>query len=80
MAEDELKHYYAPDDDSDDEIPDVFCCSITCELMDEPVMLIEDSQTYEQKALNEWFSTGRMTSPLTGITHVYILYFSTYTL
>lgn len=50
----------------DDDIPDAFLCPITQELMRDPVILIADSQSYERSALDEWFSTGRRISPLTG--------------
>ena len=34
--------------------PNSFCCPITQELMQEPVILVETSQTYERTAILEW--------------------------
>jgi len=47
-------------------IPDAFVCPITHEVMEDPVFLIADSQTYEKSALDEWFATGRISSPMSG--------------
>lgn len=44
---------------------EVVNCPITCELMTEPVMLVEDGQTYEKAALDAWL-TDNNTSPTTG--------------
>ena len=43
---------------------DSFICSITCDVMDDPVSTI-DGQTYERGAIEQWFR-NRNTSPLTG--------------
>ena len=51
------------------EVPDEYCCPITCELMKEPVLCMEDGQTYERCAIEQWFSRpGAKTSPSTGAT------------
>jgi hypothetical protein len=57
--------------------PDELCCSITQELFDDPVILVEGGQTYSRAALMEWFRTcdhpgpnqspRPRTSPLTGL-------------
>ncbi len=51
------------------EVPDEYCCPIMCELMKEPVLCMEDGQTYERCAIEQWFSRpGAKTSPSTGAT------------
>ena len=51
------------------EVPDEYCCPITCELMKDPVLCMEDGQTYERCAIEQWFSRpGAKTSPSTGAT------------
>ena len=47
------------------EPPDELCCPITTELMDDPVMAT-DGHTYERRAIEQWFATGKATSPKTG--------------
>eukprot|EP01117_Protostelium_nocturnum_P001361 TRINITY_DN11674_c0_g1_i1.p1 TRINITY_DN11674_c0_g1~~TRINITY_DN11674_c0_g1_i1.p1 ORF type:complete len:253 (-),score=70.23 TRINITY_DN11674_c0_g1_i1:8-766(-) len=49
------------------QIPDVFLCPITQEIMKEPVMA-SDGHTYEKEAIEEWFGRKKRksTSPLTG--------------
>jgi hypothetical protein len=41
------------------------CCSITCELMRDPV-IAADGNTYERAAIEQWLSTGAGTSPTTN--------------
>jgi hypothetical protein len=36
--------------------PDIFCCPITLGLMREPVLLVQDTHTYERSALEAWFT------------------------
>ena len=48
-------------------IPDDYLCPITHDLLKDPV-LAADGQTYEKKAIIEWFSKGHKKSPLTGQT------------
>lgn len=45
--------------------PNDYLCPIFQELMEDPVSTA-DGQSYERKAIEEWFKTGRITSPLTG--------------
>jgi len=46
------------------EPPDVFLCSITQEMMEDPVMAT-DGHTYERRAIEQWLATN-LTSPKTG--------------
>lgn len=46
-------------------IPSDFFCPITHELMNEPVILIEDGRSYEKHALECWFQRNN-TSPMTN--------------
>lgn len=46
-------------------IPDNFCCSITKELMKDPV-ICSDGHTYEKEAISRWLR-GNDTSPMTNI-------------
>jgi serine/threonine protein kinase len=48
-----------------EEIPLSFCCSITGEVMLDPVVCA-DGHSYERAAIQEWFARGNMTSPLTN--------------
>ncbi len=48
-----------------DSIPNQFCCSITQDIMIDPVKTI-DGQTYERYAIERWFEHN-VTSPLTGL-------------
>ena len=41
-------------------------CPIMCEIMKDPVLLMEDGHTYERVALEQWFATGARTSPSTS--------------
>ena len=43
------------------ELPEDLMCPIMCEIMKDPVLLMEDGHTYEQ-----WFATGARTSPSTS--------------
>ena len=47
------------------EIPQALICSITMELMEDPVLLSGDGHTYERKAIAEWLSR-KNTSPMTN--------------
>ena len=47
------------------EPPDELTCPITYCLMDDPVMTA-DGESYERRAIEEWFATGKTTSPLTN--------------
>ncbi|XLU49231.1 hypothetical protein S245_044045 [Arachis hypogaea] len=44
--------------------PKDFVCPITSNIFDDPVTL-ETGQTYERKAIEEWFKTGNSTCPIT---------------
>ncbi|CAF1010185.1 unnamed protein product [Rotaria sp. Silwood1] len=46
-------------------IPVSFICPITQDIMQNPVLLVEDGHSYEQSALERWFKTHN-TSPLTN--------------
>ena len=47
------------------ELPDDYYCSITCEVMSDPVMAA-DGYSYERVAIAQWFATGARTSPKTN--------------
>ncbi|XP_067004691.2 WD repeat, SAM and U-box domain-containing protein 1 isoform X2 [Anabrus simplex] len=49
----------------DSDIPHEFLCPITHEVMLDPV-ICADGFTYERAAINEWFLSGRFTSPMTN--------------
>ncbi|MHB9147779.1 MAG: U-box domain-containing protein [Candidatus Amoebophilus sp.] len=49
----------------DEGIPDECFCPITQEIMEDPV-IAQDGHTYERAAIQQWFGTGRRTSPKTG--------------
>jgi hypothetical protein len=53
------------------EIPEEFICPISHEMMEDPVFAA-DGHTYERQAIEQWFATGRCTSPMTGavLSHV----------
>lgn len=55
-----------PDAEFYAEVPDAYICVITQKIMQEPVFLLADGHTYEREALESWFETGRMISPMTG--------------
>ena len=51
--------------------PPHLCCPITTSLMKDPVIVVEDGQTYDRYAIEEWWnvqtrSGQRPTSPMTG--------------
>jgi hypothetical protein len=48
------------------DIPPNLICSITHEVMEDPVMT-SDGHSYERAAIQEWLNSGRNTSPLTGV-------------
>lgn len=43
------------------------CCPITRQLMVDPVMLVDSSQTYDRAAIQEWLDRGNMKDPVTGV-------------
>ena len=45
--------------------PESLCCPISMELMECPV-IAADGNTYDRKSIEDWFSRGKKTSPLTG--------------
>ena len=45
--------------------PESLCCPISMELMDCPV-IAADGNTYDRSSIEDWFSRGKETSPLTG--------------
>ena len=47
------------------ELPDDFYCSITCEVMSDPV-IAADGFSYERVAIEQWLATGTGTSPKTN--------------
>lgn len=60
-ARDILNEYFSPEF----EVPNAFCCSITNELMVDPV-ICSDGHSYERKAITQWFQ-NQNTSPMTNI-------------
>ena len=48
------------------ELPEDLCCPITCIIMMDPVLCVEDGHTYERVAIEQWFATGARTSPATS--------------
>ncbi|PIA52280.1 hypothetical protein AQUCO_01000271v1 [Aquilegia coerulea] len=49
------------------DIPNVFLCPITQEMMNDPYVA-EDGFSYELEAIQEWINTGHTTSPMTNLT------------
>ena len=47
-------------------VPEEYLCPIFHTIMEDPVITI-DGYTFEKKAIQEWFSKGNVTNPLTGI-------------
>jgi hypothetical protein len=47
------------------ELPDDYYCSITCDIMKDPVMAA-DGFSYERVAIEQWLATGTGTSPKTN--------------
>ena len=69
VLEDELRDHRAEINRlhlSREEVSEDLCCSITCELMKDPVMCVGDGHTYERVAVTQWFATGARTSPTTN--------------
>jgi len=48
-----------------EDVPDKLVCQITFELMKDPVMAA-DGHTFERVAIEQWFATGKRTSPATN--------------
>ncbi|KAK9816674.1 hypothetical protein WJX72_003557 [[Myrmecia] bisecta] len=48
------------------EPPSEYCCPISEEVMQEPVLLVETGQTFERQSIENWFRCGRNTCPMTG--------------
>ena len=48
------------------DIPNDMLCPISCEIMKDPVLCVEDGHTYERVAVEQWFATGARTSPATS--------------
>lgn len=46
--------------------PVEYCCPISQNVMSDPVVLVETGQTYDRKCIEEWFSRGKVTCPVTG--------------
>jgi hypothetical protein len=44
----------------------IFTCPISLEIMNDPV-ICSDGQTYDRKAIEEWFELGHNTSPITNV-------------
>lgn len=47
------------------DVPDVYVCSITREIMKDPY-IAQDGFSYEREAIKKWFLLGRKTSPITN--------------
>jgi U-box domain len=47
------------------EIPEDFCCPITYEVMENPVLCTLDGRSYEDTAIRDWLTTKNRTSPIT---------------
>lgn len=47
-------------------IPTHFKCSLSGEVMRDPVMLVESKETYDRNAIENWFAKGNRTDPKTG--------------
>jgi hypothetical protein len=50
-----------------DTMPEEYACSITCEPMTDPVLLVGDGRTYERAAITKWLHEHRGTSPFTNL-------------
>ena len=48
----------------EEEPEDFFCPILQC-VMEDPV-ITTDGHTFERKAIEEWFSRGKTTNPMTG--------------
>eukprot|EP00960_Hanusia_phi_P069049 766991-Hanusia_phi.AAC.17 len=60
------RNSYGSEQGNEDNFPDEFYCSITLEVMREPV-LAADGFSYEKAAIEDWFAKGHRTSPKTGL-------------
>lgn len=49
----------------EEDFPDEFLCPITREVMSDPV-IAADGYTYERASIQEWLTSGRLTSPMTN--------------
>ena len=47
------------------DVPDHMLCPVTQHIMTDPVMA-HDGQSYERHSIENWFATGKISSPLTG--------------
>lgn len=61
----ELHEGYFGERSSSSSIPQEFICPLTGQLFEDPVTL-ETGQTFERKAIKEWFAQGNRTCPATG--------------
>ena len=48
-------------------VPEAFECSITLDIMEDPVLCVADGFTYERRAIESWFASGNRTSPRTNM-------------
>lgn len=48
------------------DLPNVFICPITQQLMADPVMAV-DGHTYDRDAIRRWFNDGHRISPVTNV-------------
>lgn len=49
------------------QVSDEFKCSLTGEVMRDPVMLVESKQTFDRSAIEAWFGRGKRTCPKTNV-------------
>jgi serine/threonine protein kinase len=61
----EQQHPPQQQQQQNEEAPNEYLCPITGELMEDPVVAA-DGHTYERAAIEQWFATGRRTSPKTN--------------
>mmetsp|Transcript_9232 Transcript_9232/g.31643 ORF Transcript_9232/g.31643 Transcript_9232/m.31643 type:complete len:121 (+) Transcript_9232:687-1049(+) len=47
------------------DVPEDLLCCISCEIMKDPVSA-DDGNTYERVCIEQWFATGKRTSPKTN--------------
>lgn len=62
-----------PEIASNFDVPHEFLCPITREVMRDPVVCA-DGFTYERAAIEEWFLSGKLTSPMTNSTLASLAY------
>eukprot|EP01026_Neomeris_dumetosa_P005809 TRINITY_DN11747_c0_g1_i8.p2 TRINITY_DN11747_c0_g1~~TRINITY_DN11747_c0_g1_i8.p2 ORF type:complete len:184 (+),score=11.28 TRINITY_DN11747_c0_g1_i8:164-715(+) len=48
------------------QVPELYCCPITRDLMVHPVLLIESGQVFEKEAILNWIKSGKNTCPVAG--------------